>query len=385
MSEFKEKYINVAEDVERITGAKSTSANYKVPFNPPEGYVSIADYFEKNIGKEITVVGRAYDSGVAGPNLSINRMPMAEAKTVVIRGIGDLWPKEYLKKDVVVTGILQIESAQPVQSRLYNWIITNPKIKLYEQSDVPSSFSRKIIHVDPISKQVLWTAMFNTDSSDPTRAVLIGKDGLQKDVRIKTYVSKEHSFAFEYPEFTGSTAEVVTETKKLKPDGVSAGDIHYYFKPPELSPNYWPEMITDRYVKIRYPSSVTLPNWEGMAKNKYETPYSDFGDMFGPGGGAAVQIDIDFPKNENSPWFSETFVRHIITESMRSYDHRKATYPDQLKAISIAEKKVWEKFPDFDHGDGKKLVLIKAVPGKWFIIYVDINTGEISEYQDSWA
>jgi hypothetical protein len=77
---------------------------------------------------------------------------------------------------------------------------------------------------------------------------------------------------------------------------------------------------------------------------------------------------------------------------------------DRQKAISIAEKKILEEFPNFERS-GYKLELIRAVPetdtkSKWFLKYdvvegmvfdasvemiVDIDTGEISYYKDSWA
>ncbi len=267
------------------------------------------------------------------------------------------------------------------------------------------SFSKTITYADPVTKVVLWTAMFNTDLSDPNRVMLIGKDGRQTKAILKTYVDEKNGFAFEYPEFQGSVTELLDYEKPSIPsENTSISYLHYRhrfsrFPLPRSSENVSEEVVTDRYIEIKV-YNKTVPAVAGMPLNKYGIPRSRFNSSFVVN--YDNQIYVKIPEEDGAAWFSKSFIEYLIGESIRPIDQKDATFQNQQKAIRIAEKKVLEKYPNFKRSNHTLLLIkvdpVKGRPGKWFVRYdmdesvdasvemiVDINTGEITDYQDSWA
>jgi len=80
--------------------------NVELPFYPPIGDISLYAYFHRHLGKEMFVIGRAFNSEM-GPTVIVNTLPRAEASTIYIKDIGTSWSKEFEGKDISIVGLLQ--------------------------------------------------------------------------------------------------------------------------------------------------------------------------------------------------------------------------------------------------------------------------------------
>ncbi len=228
-------------------------------------------------------------------------------------------------------------------------------------NDKPSPFVKQVEYVDPVTKVPGWVAILN-HNVEKSNGVLFreDKDSVTEEFFLETYIDEKNGFAFDYPALPRSAL---------------------------------------KFIEIKI--SNIVPAEADMPKNGYGIAKSKFGDSFSIEFSKVAHINISDEIEKEG--ISKSFVQYLIAHSMREAGDASATFLLQQKALYFAERKVMEKYPNMEE-HGQKFELIEAVPikgkeGKWYIKYdlpptvtdaavvmiVDINTGEITDYQDDWA